>query len=104
MEKVSLTEMEAHKARKLFSKLINAKEERMAYPVPTRAFLQPSPEAAMLFAPFGCTHPPPPVLPFLPAQNPNSKYIAGSNITSTKSKGLSSVKALYSPDPPLMFT
>jgi len=30
----------------------------MAHPVPTMAFLQPSPEAAMLFVPFGCTHSP----------------------------------------------
>ena len=35
----------------------------MAHPVPTKAFLQPSPEAAMLFAPFGYTHPPHPVPP-----------------------------------------
>jgi len=30
----------------------------MANLVPTKIFLQPSPEAATLFAPFGCTHPP----------------------------------------------
>ena len=48
----------------------------MAYPVPTKAFLQPSPEAAMLFALFGCTYPPPPVTPFLLAQNLSPKDIA----------------------------
>ena len=37
----------------------------MALPVPTKAILQVSSDMAMLFAPFGCTHPPPPVLPFL---------------------------------------
>jgi len=31
----------------------------MAHPVPTKGFLQPSQEAAMLFLPFECTHPPP---------------------------------------------
>ena len=36
----------------------------MAHPVPTKAFLQSSPEAAMLFAPFGCTHPLPLSCPF----------------------------------------
>ena len=41
----------------------------MARPVPIKDQLQLSLEAAMLFAPFGCTHPPPPVLPFLLAQN-----------------------------------
>ena len=49
----------------------------MAHPVPTKPFLQPSTEAAMLFAPFGCTHPPPPVPPFLLAQNLSPKDIAG---------------------------
>jgi len=48
----------------------------MAYPVPTKAFLQSSPEAAMLFAPFGCTHPPLPVTPFLLAQNLSPKDTA----------------------------
>jgi len=36
----------------------------MALPVLTKAILQASPDMAMLFAPFGCTHPPPPVPPF----------------------------------------
>ena len=55
----------------------------MAHPVPTKAFLQPSPEAAMLFAPFGCTHSPSPAPPFLLAQNLSPKHIARSDITST---------------------
>ena len=58
---------------------------KMAHPVPSKAFLQTSPEAAMLFAPFGCTHPPPPVSPFLLVQNLSPKDITGSDITSTKS-------------------
>ena len=34
----------------------------MARPVPTKGFLYLNPEAAMRFAPFRCTHRPPPVL------------------------------------------
>ena len=48
-----------HKARTLFSKPIHAKQERSGPPS-----AEPSPEAAMLFAPFGCTHP----LPTLSAE------------------------------------
>ena len=54
----------------------------MAHPVPTKGFLQLSPEAAMLFVPFECTHPSPPVLPFLLVQNLSQKNIAPSDITS----------------------
>jgi len=61
----------------------------MAHPVPTMAFLQPSPEVAMPFASFGCTHPPSPVLPFLLAQNLSPKDIGGSDIMSTKSADFS---------------
>jgi len=43
-----------------------------------------STDAAMLFAPFGCTHPPPPVLPFLLMQNLSLKDIAGSDIIKLK--------------------
>ena len=32
---------------------------------PTKGFSQPSPYMAILFSPFGCTIPPPPVPPFL---------------------------------------
>jgi len=56
----------------------------MAYPGPTKAFLQLSPEVG-LFVAFGCTHCPSPVLPFLLKQNLSPKDIAGSEITSTKS-------------------
>jgi len=56
----------------------------MALPVPTRSLLKMSPDAAMLFAPFGCTHPPPPVLPFLLKQNLSPKDIAGSDIMKLK--------------------
>jgi len=33
------------------------RRREMAHPVPNKGFLQPSPEAAMLFAPFRCTFP-----------------------------------------------
>ena len=56
----------------------------MALPVPTKAYLQVSPDTAMLFAPFGCTHPPPPVPPFLLTQNLSPKDIAGSDIMKLK--------------------
>ena len=38
----------------------------------------------MLFIPFGCTHPPPPVPPFLLMQNLSPKDIAGSDIMKLK--------------------
>jgi len=41
----------------------------MAYPAPTKGFSQESQDTATLFAPFGCTHPPPPVPPFLLMKN-----------------------------------
>ena len=53
----------------------------MALPVPTKSLLKISPDAAMLFSPFGYTHPPPPVPPFLLTQNLSPKDIAGSDIT-----------------------
>ena len=56
----------------------------MALPVPTRSLLNMSPDAAMLFAPFGCTHPPPPVPPFLLTQNLSPKDIAESDIMKLK--------------------
>jgi len=49
----------------------------MAHPEPTKALLKQSPETAMLSTPFRCTHPPPPILPFLLKQNLSSKVIAG---------------------------
>ena len=56
----------------------------MALPVPTRSLLNTSPDAAMLFAPFGCNHPPPPVPPFLLTQNLSPKDIAESDIMKLK--------------------
>jgi len=41
----------------------------------------------LLYSPFGCTHPPPPVPPFLLAQNLSPKDITRSDITSSKSAG-----------------
>jgi len=52
----------------------------MALPVPTKSLLKTSSDAAMLFAPLGCTHPPPPVLPFLFTQHLSPKDIAESDI------------------------
>jgi len=49
----------------------------MAYPVPTKAFLQPSSDTTMLFAPFRCTHPPP--LPTLSAHAKTQKNVARSD-------------------------
>jgi len=51
-------------------------------PVPTKGFLQQSPEAAMLPGPSVETRPPPSVLPFLLAQNLSPKDTGGSDITS----------------------
>ena len=41
-------------------------------------------DVAMLFAPFGCTHPPPPVPPLLLTQNLSPKDIAGCDIMKLK--------------------
>jgi len=70
--------------RLLVSNCIYAKRTEMAFPVPTKSFLQTSPDAARLFAPFGYTHPPPPVLPFLLKQNLSPKDIARSDIMKLK--------------------
>jgi len=56
-----MLEMEA---RSLVSNSLYAKKNRMALSALTKSFLQPSPYAAMLFAPFHCTpHLPYPTLP-----------------------------------------
>ena len=60
------------------------KSMEMALPVPNKTFLPWSPDTVMLFAPFGCTHPPPPVPPFLLSQNLSSKDIAGSHMMKLK--------------------
>ena len=54
----------------------------MAHPVLTKGFLQLSPEAAMLPGLSAETRPPPPVTPFLMAQNLSPKDIAGNDVTS----------------------
>ena len=53
----------------------------MTHSEPTKVFLKLKPEMAMLSAPFGCTHPPHPIPPFLLKQNLSPKVIAGSDIT-----------------------
>ena len=60
------------------------KTAEMAFPVPTKTFLLRSPDTAMLFAPSRCTHPPPPVPPFLLSQNLSPKDIAGCGIMKLK--------------------
>ena len=56
----------------------------MALPVPSKSLLGTSPDAVMLFAPFGCTHPPPLILPFLLKQSLSPKNVAGSDIMKLK--------------------
>jgi len=53
------------------------KRTEMDLPVPTKLLLETSPDVAMLFAPFACTHPPPSITPFL-------LDIAGSDIMKLK--------------------
>jgi len=52
----------------------------MALSVPPKSFLETNPDVAMLFAPFGYTHLPSPIPPFLLKQNLSPKDIAGSDI------------------------
>jgi len=70
--------------RSLVSNSIYAKKDRNGPPSANQVTLKTSPDAAMLFAPFRCTHPPPPVPPFLLTQNLSPKDIAGSNIMKLK--------------------
>ena len=65
-----------------FPSVFTQRRREMARPVPTKGFLQLSPNAAMLPGLRVETHPPPPVPPFLLAQNLSPKDIAGSDITS----------------------
>ena len=60
------------------------KRIEIALPVPTKSLLKTRPDVAMLFAPFGCTHPLPPVPPFLLTQNLSPKDIAGSDTMKLK--------------------
>ena len=61
------------------------KTREMAYLAPTKGCSKLSPDTAMLFAPFGCTHPPAP--PFLLAQSLSPKDIAGCDIMKLKVSG-----------------
>jgi len=76
--------MEAYKVDCLFLTPFMPKRIEMALPVPTKSLLKTSPDTDMLFAPFGCTYPPPPVLPVLLTQNLSPKDIAGSDIMKLK--------------------
>ena len=68
--------------RSLVSNSVYAKKDRNG--PPEVASLQISPDMAMLFAPFRCTHPPPPISPFLLEQNLSPNYIARSDIMKLK--------------------
>ena len=70
--------------RSLVSKYIYAKKDRNGPSSANQVASNMSPDAAMLFAPFRCTHPPPPVPPFLLTQNLSPKDIAGSDIMKLK--------------------
>jgi len=63
-ESFTMEEIEDRHGQRLFSKPICAKE-RNGPPSTDQRFLKLNPEAAMLFAPFRCTHPPPPIPTFL---------------------------------------
>ena len=65
---------------RLLSPFVQKRREKWAHPVPTKAFLQLNPEAAMLSGQVLK----PLVLPFLLAQNLSPKDIARSDITSWK--------------------
>ena len=54
---------------------ICVKRREMLNPMLTKAFLQPAKAAAMRTASRAETHPPPPIPPFLLAQNLSSKWI-----------------------------
>jgi len=65
----------------LVSNSIYARKDRNG---PPRANQEMSPDTAMLFAPFRCTHPTPPIPPFLLKENLSPKDIAGSDIMKLK--------------------
>ena len=56
----------------------------MAYPALAKGFSWRSPNATILFASFGCTHPPPPVPPFLLMQDISPKDTARYDIMKLK--------------------
>ena len=79
---LALWKWRPYKVRLLVSNSIHAKRIELALPVLTKLFLKTSLDAAMLFAPFRCTHPPPPVPPFLLTQNLSPR--TGSDIMKLK--------------------
>jgi len=64
---------------------------------PTEGFLQPNPDTAMLFSPFGCIYQPTPCPNLLLTLNLSPKDIAGSDITNI----IESVDSMYRIDPSL---
>ena len=67
----------------------------MARWAPTKGSSRLSPNTAMLSAPFGCTHPPPPAPPSLLAQSLSPKDIAGSLTSLMKSHAVCRRFTLY---------
>jgi len=70
--------------RSLVSNSIYAKKDSNGPPSANQVASKDEPDTAMLLAPFGCTHPPPPVPPFLFMQNLSPKDIARSDIMKQK--------------------
>jgi len=70
--------------RSLVSNSIYAKKDRNGPPSANQVTSKDKPRCGLLFAPFGCTHPSPPVPPFLLTQNLSPKDIAGSDIMKLK--------------------
>ena len=70
--------------RALVSNYIYTKKDRNGPPNANQVVSTTSIDAAMLFAHFGSTHPPHPILPFLLKQNLSPKDISGSDIMKLK--------------------
>ena len=67
-KRLNCHEWGSNKVRGRFSQPV-VHRTKSVHPVLTKVFSKLSPETAMLYAPFKCTNPPPPVLPFLLKQN-----------------------------------
>ena len=72
-----------YKVRSLVSNFIYTKKDRNG-PLSANQAVSTAELRCGLFAPFGCTYPPLPILPFLLKQNLSPKDFAGSDITKLK--------------------
>jgi len=70
--------------RSLVSNSIYAKKDRNGPPSANQVASKDEPRRGHAVCTFGCTHPPPPVPPFLLTQNLSPKDIAGSDIMKLK--------------------